>query len=449
MRSLQSKLSTGLTLSLIAVFTALWFLLSFSLEYLAEDYITSRLQHDAEMLLGTITFDQDGNIKLDKPSINPVYRKPFSGHYYQITSGKQTVNSRSLWDQRLGGAMVTAGEQVSHYQDGPENQRLLVLSNGFIKQGHALAVTVAEDLNPVEQNIRRFQLRFAITAMVMLLLLVALQVFILRRSLKSLSQLRAELQSLQQGETNQLNADTPLELLPLVNEINHLLTVMAQRLRRSRNALGDLAHAIKRPLTVIQQLTDQYRHRMPADLNQGLDSQIREINQLTDRIFKRARLAGHSHSSARFSFAQDLPVLIETLDSMYREKSIAIQVNMAGEIHCPIDREDMLELLGNLLDNAYKWARKSVHITITTNSQLTIRIEDDGPGANPSQFQQLDKRGVRLDETKQGHGFGLGIAADMVREYQGTLLFNTSKFLGGFRVDVTLPIDGVFVNPNE
>ncbi|GMR20138.1 MAG: two-component system sensor histidine kinase CarS [Gammaproteobacteria bacterium] len=449
MRSLQSKLGSGLTLSLVAIFTALWFLVSFSIQYLAEEYIASRLRHDAEMLLSTIYFDKVGTFRLDESTIDPIYSKPFSGHYYFIASGNQTLSSRSLWDRQLSSVLVRAGDQISNYQDGPDNQLLLVSSNGFIKQGYTLSVTMAEDLNPVKRNIRQFQIRFAITAIVMLLLLVVLQALILRHSLKSLSHIRDELQSLQQGETSQLNANTPAELRPLVNEINHLLDVMDQRLRRSRDALGDLAHAIKRPLTIIQQLLDKSRNALPTDLNEGLVRQVKEISQLSDRILKRARLAGHSHSGARFSFSQDLPALIETLDLMHSEKSIATQVNVAEEVHYPIDREDMLELLGNLLDNAYKWANQRVDITITMNTELTICIEDDGPGADPSKFQQLDKRGIRLDETKQGYGFGLGIASDMVREYRGTLSFSISKTLGGFRVDITLPVDGTFINSRD
>ena len=449
MRSLQSKLGYGLTLSLIAVFTVLWFLVSLNIQYLAEEYIASRLRHDAEMLLSTIHFDKAGNLGIDESTIDLVYSKPFSGHYYFITSGNQTMSSRSLWDQQLGSVLVKAGDQISNYQDGPDNQLLLVISNGFIKQGYPLSVTVAEDLNPVKRNIRQFQTRFAITAIVMLLLLVVLQALILRHSMKSLSRIHQELQSLQQGEANQLNADAPTELRPLVNEINHLLVVMEQRLRRSRDALGDLAHAVKRPLTIIQQLTDKNRNALPADLNAGLVRQVTEINQLTDRILKRARLAGHGHSSARFSFLHDLPQLIETLDIIYNDKSIANQVDFPEEANCPIDREDMLELLGNLLDNAYKWANKRVNITVAINPELTICIEDDGPGTDPNRFEQLDKRGVRLDETKKGYGFGLSIASDIVREYSGTLLFSTSNTLGGFRVDITLPIEGVFINPKD
>ncbi|KPK12252.1 MAG: hypothetical protein AMJ68_02740 [Acidithiobacillales bacterium SG8_45] len=449
MRSLQSKLGSGLALTLFAVFSVLWLLVSFSIQYLAEDYIASRLGHDAEMLLSAVHFDNPGNPNLNDTTIDPVYGKPFSGHYYAITSGNKVMSSRSLWDQRLSGALVKPGEHVRDYQDGPESQSLLVISYGFIKQDHSLIITVAEDMNPVKGSIRQFQFRFAIAAAVMLALLVMLQVLILRNGLGPLSVIRGELKSLQQGESTHLDADAPAELRPLVNEINHLLQVTEQRLRRSRDSLGDLAHSIKRPLTILQQLTDKNRDVLPVDINEVLARQVVEISRLTDRILKRARIAGHGHSSARFSFSRDMPQLIETLDMMYSEKSVVTQVELPEAANCPIDREDMLELLGNLLDNAYKWASRKVVLRISMNAELAVCVEDDGPGADPDQLEQLDKRGVRLDETKQGYGFGLSIASDLVREYGGTLSFGRSVKLGGFRIDVTLPVDEVFTDPGN
>ena len=441
MRSLQSKLSTGLILSLIAVFSVMWMLISSSIQSLADEYIASRMHHDAEMLLSTISFDTAGNLILDKAAVDLVYSKPFSGHYYLITSAGQIISSRSLWDYPLNSAEVDTGMSVRSYQDGPDKQSLLVLDNGFSKQGHKLSVTVAEDLNPVKQSISQFQSRFAISAMGMLLLLVVLQAFILRHSLNSLTRIRAELQALQHGETDQLSTDIPTELQPLVSEVNHLLKIMTQQLHRSRDVLGDLAHAIKKPLTVMQQLTDKHRETMSVDVQEKLAKQITAINRLTDRILKRARLAGHHHSGMRFSLSQDLPDLIDALEIMYSEKAVSIQVNMDKEINYQIDREDMLELLGNLLDNACKWASSTVTISIVAVSGLSICIEDDGPGADPKKLQQLDKRGVRLDETKQGYGLGLAIVSDMVREYNGSLVFGRSEKLGGFRVDIVLPAD--------
>ena len=439
MKSLQAKLGSGLILSLIVVFTGLWLLISFSIQQLAEDYIASRLRHDAEMLLGSLSLDKTGHPSLDEKAINPVYKQPFSGHYYRIQSGRHTINSRSLWDQQLNSNPVQTGVQSRTHQAGPNKQVLLVVNNGFTKQGHDLTISVAEDINPVMANLQQFQRRFATGAVVFLLLLVILQAFILRRSLKPLSRMRKDLHALQQGETRQLNSDVPLELQPLINEVNHLLGIMDQRLRRSRDALSDLAHTLKKPLTVMQQLIDQHRHSLDKELSENLARQAGDIDQLTDRILKRARLAGQAHSGARFSFSTDFPALLKTLEMMYPGKGITTEIKIAGNIACLIDREDMLELLGNILDNAYKWARQTIRLTVSSNKALSICIEDDGPGADTSQFAQLEKRGTRLDESTRGYGFGLAIASDIVEEYQGSMTFSHSDSLGGFKVDILLP----------
>ena len=441
MRSLQAKLGSGLILSLIAVFTGLWLLISFNIRQLAEEYIASRLRHDAEMLLNTIQIDTSGHISLNVANISPVYNQPFSGHYYRVQSGDQTFNSRSLWDQELDIALLPSGAQSRHHQAGPSRQQLLVVNNGFTKQGRGLNIGVAEDLNPILADIRQFQHRFAIGAGVVLSLLVILQVLILRQSLQPLTRIRQDLQALQRGETRQLNPAAPLELRPLINEINHLLGIMDQRLRRSRDALSDLAHTIKKPLTVMQQVLDQQRDSITKELHDTLIGQSSDINQLTDRILKRARLAGQAHSGARFSFSADLPALLKTLDMMYRDKAIRTDLNIPTDSDCPVDREDMLELLGNILDNAYKWARQQVRLSIATNNELKLCIEDDGPGIDEEQLSQLEKRGVRLDETIHGYGFGLAIASDIVREYQGRMRFGHSDRLGGFKVEILLPLN--------
>lgn len=440
MRSLQAKLGTGLILSLIVIFAALWLLISVNIQYLAEDYVASRLRHDAEMLLGKLQIDRKGKPELDESAVDPVYQQPFSGHYYLITTGEHSLASRSLWDETLTRATAGPGSQIRHYQTGPNKQSLLLISNGFVKQGHVLNITVAEDLDPIQANIKQFQLRFAITAVSLLLLLFVLQGYILRHSLKSLSRIRAELHALQKGDVRQLNTDVPTELRPLINEVNDLLGMLEQRLRRSRDALGDLAHSVKKPLTLLQQLTDQYRKSLPEELYSSLTQQTTAINQLTDRILKRARLAGQTHGGTRFSFASDLPGLLATLGQMHRDKGITVESHIPEDIACPIDREDMLELLGNILDNAYKWARQHIRLSVTATDELALHIEDDGPGADPRQFSQLNKRGVRLDETVQGYGFGLAIAADMVEEYQGTMRFSRSAQLGGLQVDIRLPL---------
>lgn len=438
MQSIQSKLSTGLLLSLIIAFSALWLLVSFNLQFLAEEYIASRLKHDAETLLSNVSFDTDDNLTIDVTRVDAIYNQPFSGHYYVIATEKGSMSSRSLWDETLNSVSLNTGQQRNTIQQGPEHQSLLLVSIGYKKQGQPLTITVAEDLNPINKNIEQLQYWFAGIAFGMLLVLVILQIVILRLSLKPLDRIHDELRLLQQGQLDQLSTDSPDELQPLINEVNHLLTVMKQRLRRSRDSLGDLAHAIKKPLTVIQQITE--KSDIPDTTKTTLIKQADDIYQLTDRILKRARLAGPRHTGALFSFTDDLPSLIKTLDMMYTNKSLQLSTDIPDNIICPVDREDMLQLLGNVLDNAYKWATKEITLSVNINSELHICIEDDGPGADPEKINELSKRGIRLDEKIQGHGFGLAIAADVVTDYNGSIQFKQSTDLGGFKTEITLPL---------
>jgi signal transduction histidine kinase len=436
MNSLQTRLSTGLFVSLIIVFSILWLLVSFNIQFLAEEYIASRLKHDADTLLNAISFNSSENLIVDNNRIDLVYNQPFSGHYYVISTQTQHEQSRSLWDQHLNHIIVSTGEQSHTNQPGPEKQSLLVISNGYRKFNKPVIISVAEDLNPIKENIIKFQYWFAAMSLAMLLILIALQSLILRYSLKPITRIHAELKSLEQGKLNKLSTDSPSELRPLVNEVNHLLSIMEQRLRRSRDALSDLAHAIKKPLTVIKQLAN--KKGIPDETKDTLSLQSDEIYKLTDRILKRARLAGHSHSGSLFSFTEDLPALIKTLDMIHTNKTLQLTIKVPDNITCPVDREDMLELLGNLLDNAYKWANKKISLNVQLNSNLHVCIEDDGPGVKPEKIKELSQRGVRLDEKVVGYGFGLAIAADIVNDYDGSINFNNSKDLGGFMAEIKI-----------
>ena len=439
MQSIQSKLSTGLLLSLIISFSALWIMVSINIQFLAKEYIATRLEHDAETLLNTINFDHADVLMIDTTRIDLIYNQPFSGHYYVISTDKQSISSRSLWDHKLKVITVNTGQQLRTLEQGPDQQSLLLVSGGYQKQGKKLTISIAEDLNPINKNINQFKYWFSAMALGMLLILVILQVFILRKSLKPLSKMHVELKLLQQGQLNKLSTESPREIQPLINEVNHLLTIMEQRLRRSRDALSDLAHAIKKPLTVIKQITD--RNTIPDTTKTTLIKQTDDIYQISDHILKRARLAGHTHTGALFSFSDDLPALIKTLDLMYANKTLQLTTNIQDNIICPVDREDMLELLGNLLDNSYKWARHKITLTVNIDSDLHVCIEDDGPGTDLEKINELSKRGVRLDEKVQGHGFGLAITADIIDDYNGNISFKHSNELSGFKAEITLPLN--------
>ncbi len=440
MKSIQSRLATGLLISLILVFLILWLAVSSNIQKLSENYIASRLEHDIETLLTAVSFDKKNTLTINEKYINSIYNRPFSGHYYTIQHNQTLFRSRSLWDQNLTSAKITGNNYVKTVQDGPEKQLLITISGHFNKQKQNITINIAEDLTPIIENIRQFKNYFSVISLLILLSLLLIQFVILRNGLKPLRKIHHELSELEKGTINELTADVPSELKSVVNEVNHLSLALHMRLKRSRNALSDLSHAIKKPLTLLQNFNDEHQGKLDKKTSEFLDKQIISIQNITDRILKRARIAGTSKFNTPFNINEDLPLLIKTIRTMYPDKNINITSNIPETLEIQVDREDMLELLGNLIENAWKWANSTIVINIRQEKNITIIIEDDGPGANAESLNELASRGIRLDETVSGYGFGLAISADIINDYEGSLVFSRSEKLGGFRINIELPI---------
>ena len=435
MRAIKTQLSVGLVLSLVVMFLLQWLLVSMSIRYLAEQYVASRLEHDTESLLAALNLDAGGAVQLDTSRIDQIYQRPFSGHYYRVVFGAQALPSRSLWDQDLPPAVLEPGAHTVTHGDGPQRQHLLIRCAGYRKLRRALTLCVAEDLTSIDTSLRQFQWRYAGISLPVLLALLFVQQRVVRIGLQPLERARRELQFLERGELSMLDADAPEELRPLVLQINQLLDTLSLRLTRSRHALGNLAHAMKTPLTLLNQLADDARLHAHPELRNAMQAQLDALQRITERELKRARLAGAGRSGARVEFAAELDALIDTLRRIYRDKDLMFDVRVATGAHFPGDREDLLELLGNLLDNACKWARHQVRISVESGNELLLCIEDDGPGCAPQALDHLGQRDVRNDEQIAGHGLGLSIVQEIVEQYDGRLSFDRSEALGGFRVE--------------
>jgi len=437
MNSLERRLQLGLGLALVVLFGLLWLLGNHSIRGLTEEFVVSRLEHDAENILAALILDQR-RPRVRRHRISEFYSQPFSGHYYAIRlDGNIEITSRSLWDQSLSLSAVDPGGSRRSMLAGPAGQRLL-LEKGYRKQGREITLGVAEDLTSLQAQRDAFRRYFGLFALVGLLLLLAIQGAIVRRAVRRLEPVREEIQELAQGGRGSLSEDVPREILPLVTELNHLLTLMAQRLERSRKALGNLAHALKGPLNILTQYLDQPQGEREGERQQARD-QAERIRQLMERELKRARLAGTGVSVQRFDPCLELPDLIEVLMQVHRDKSLDIKLQIADDTASFADREDMLELLGNLLDNACKWAGSGVICSLEEGEQIRIRVENDGPELSAVELERLVERGTRLDETVEGHGLGLAIAKDIVKLYGGSIEFDRSPALGGLRVTVHLP----------
>lgn len=438
MRSLQAKLGSGLFLSLMAAFILLWIFVSVSMRLVIEEYIYNRLAHDAETLLVAVSKNTD-EFSIDMQRMGAVYQQPFSGHYFELERAGVAIRSRSLWDVHLQYDKTSVNLVEKLYGNGPQMQPLLVLVSHFVKNDMPIKIVVAEDFSPIEAAISRFQQRFSVTIMVVLLALVVLQGGLMRRGLRPIKQVQQDLGDLEVGKIRSLQTNVPQELSPLVNEINHLHNALEVRLSRHRHALADLAHALKKPLTVIQQLSADERLGELPEISSILKRQSDTTAQLIHRILARAKLAGGAQTGRVFCFNEDLPDLLNTLRMMHRDKSLSVVSHLPDNLSTRIDAQDMLELMGNLLDNAFKWAKQEIEITVVHLDGLRIEIEDDGPGIPPENWGTIARRGKRLDESVEGHGMGLAIVGDIVDDYQGELHFNRSAKLGGLSVTLVLP----------
>ncbi len=441
MSSLRKQLTLALALGLTLTMGLLWLGGSQAIRTLTEHFVLSRLSHDSDALLTAVSFDESGRPRLDHRRLPPLFEQPYSGHYYSLaTDDGKVVNSRSLWDYRLQTRPLAPGEQQHWRAQGPSGQWLLVYGAGYRKSGRSFTLTVTEDMAPLERRLERFQWMFALLAALALLVLLLLQWVVLQRGFGRLEPVREQLRKLEAGELRKVSEAVPLEIRPLVQQINRLLELMQQRLEHSRNGLGNLTHALKGPLNLLlQQLHDPAIVARPQ-LKQAMQQQLERIRQLVERELKRARMAGQGVPGSLFCPQQELPAMVGLLQQIHAGRRLHISGEWPQEGTLPVDREDLFELLGNLLDNACKWARSRVWISLWQEQGVRLVVEDDGPGVAAAERERLALRGTRVDESVSGHGLGLAICSDLVKGYGGRLEFTESKRLGGLRVEVWLPL---------
>lgn len=435
MRSIQSRLSLGLVSIVLVVVlvlaqTSLWLF-----ELGLQRYLESGLRNESEGLLIALVRGPDG-LQLNEQHVSPAYQRPFSGHYFRIDFAQGHWRSRSLWDLELPSL---DGPGLHAYSElGKTGQSLLLLNADYRKFGQQISITVAQDYTPVRASFQRVQQIGAGLGVVALLLILILQRLTIRRAFRPLERVREQISQLQQGQRSQLDELVPLELEPLVAQINHLLAHTEDSLKRSRNALGNLGHALKTPLAVLVSLTEDRRLDPYPDMRRIFRDQLEQIHQRLKRELNRARLSGDALPGVRFDCTAELPGLLSTLCLIHGEH-LELRTEVAADLVLPWDREDILELLGNVLDNACKWADSEVCLGIHKwDEGFVLLIDDDGPGIPETRHDEVFSRGTRLDEQVAGHGLGLGIVRDIVEAWGGQLQLLVSP-LGGLRVRIELP----------
>ena len=396
------------------------------------------------------SLDQAG--KVQAPLITDIRAlRAYSGRYWQIAEPaplglRPLVRSRSLFDAELAAPegiteklQKAPGTVVYYDVAGPDNQPLRAAALLARLPGRSLPVVfmAAEDRSPVDRDDRRFAAATALALILVgagLILAVMVQV---RVGLKPLFDLRRDIASVRQGKAERLAGAYPSELEPVAQELNALLSHNQEVVARQRTHVGNLAHALKTPLSVVQ--AEAERH--VGDLASIVKRQTQAMREQVDHYLRRARAAARAQGAGERTLIEPvIDELARMLEKIFQDRSIQIDWTCPPDLAFLGERQDLQEIIGNVLENACKWAQAEVTVQILASSagRLLVVIEDDGPGLPPERRAEVLQRGARLDETAPGSGLGLSIVDELARAYGGWVQLAGAK-RGGLRVDINLP----------
>lgn len=308
----------------------------------------------------------------------------------------------------------------------------LSVSFGSETQPFPMTLHIIKQQNSLTQMMTEFQHQLLLGLAGLMLVLLIIQYLWSVWTLQPLENLRSELSDVEQGKSQRLTRTYPTELTQVTEQLNLLLNAEQQQRLRYRNALSDLAHSLKTPLAVMQ---------TQKELSTLTHEQLNIINVIIEHQLRKAQSAGQSSWYLGTAAAPIAQKLINSLSKIYQEKSLVFMVDIPSNINFKGDEADLLEILGNLLDNACKAAHKEIQLKIKLSSHsLTMIIEDDGKGIAPALREDILQRGTRADTYQHGHGIGLAIVRDLVKSYQGTMLIESSEQLKGAKFTLNFPL---------
>jgi signal transduction histidine kinase len=376
----------------------------------------------------------------------------YSGRYWEIAEptadGKvrPLARSHSLFDDVLAAPpdlvqrfKLRPGRPVHYETRGPQNEplRARAQQNWLVGRKAPVIFLAAEDRTSINHDVRGF---VAATAVIFVLLgagLVIAIVIQVQVGLRPLFDLRREVADVRRGKAQRLAADYPSELTPLADELNALVDHNQEVVERQRTHVGNLAHALKTPISVMLTEADQ----RPGALAEVVTRQTEAMRQQVDHHLRRARAAARTQGQGeRTSVAEVLDELCRTLERIFRDKGVSIDWDADEDLYFLGERQDLLEIAGNAVENACKWCKSKVRVRAEAlgSARLRLVVEDDGPGLPPDRREEVLRRGTRLDETAPGSGLGLSIIDELARAYGSVLTLGDSP-LGGLRLETDLP----------
>jgi signal transduction histidine kinase len=435
----------------IAILVVAGFVLSTIQRRVTERGFDERLQVYVQTMAANIAVRNENNV-IDPFGLgDPRFSLPLSGWYWQVTRSDvdppDITTSISLFGGRLPRieevtTTVNGKDPSEGYVTGPDERRLRMLERSLeMPDGAKYLVQIAANSEEIETNVESFRWAMTVSFALLALALGVTTAFQVRFGLLPLARLSNAIGAIRRGATDRIDGRYPDDLAPLAGEVNLLIDANREILERARTQVGNLAHALKTPLSVLV--------NEAANDDTSLAGKVREQTTLMrDQVnwyLDRARAAARAGS---IGIVSDVEPVIRGLEraflKIYADKALAFEIAVPEDLKFRGERQDLEEMIGNLMDNAAKWADRAVRVSgrlMTEETQrvlIEIEIDDDGPGLPPETRADVIKRGRRLDESKPGSGLGLSIVADLASLYGGSLALDVAE-IGGLRVRLRLP----------
>jgi signal transduction histidine kinase len=439
--SLNRRLLIGAAIFIALALVVAAMVIGFVLHRFVQGQIDQRLDTQVVFLSSMITAGDDGVISLAGNADGPPFDRPAHGWYWEVIGPGNVLRSRSLQGASLAIPEVHPPPRGDHPAPGdgigPENTALHFRIQQATIGCTDVTIVVSAPRSAVSGPLREAMTTLAISLAVLGLALVLAIVLQVRLGLRPLGRLRHAIADVRTGRNDRVPAEQPLEILPLVSELNLLLEQNAANLERARRHVANLAHGLKTPLATLAIALSERGRDVTGELHALVGLMERRIRHHLGRA-RAAALSGPTR--AQTLIAPHLADLVNALGKIYADKGVAVMQTVPRELAVACEQQDFDEIGGNLLENAFRWARSKVEIQARHDEgrSVVIVIDDDGPGLRPDQMSQVLLPGQRIDESAPGFGFGLPIARELAELHGGELNLAGSS-LGGLRVTLRLP----------
>ncbi|MCC6779711.1 MAG: sensor histidine kinase [Hyphomicrobiales bacterium] len=406
------------------------------------------------ILVAEVASPEESGAKFPQSIGEPLFDLPLSGWYWQVTRldapTPDVRSSRSLWDGTLPrladlGVSAAPGSARQGYAEGPEGQQLRVVERTIdLGDDGRYLVAVAGDAAELDEETQSFDNAIVITFGVLALILLLTTSFQVRFGLAPLKRISEGLAAIRSGRSERLAGAFPVEIAPLARETNALIDANRDIVTRARTHVGNLAHALKTPISVIQ---NEAATHGDDPLAEKVLQQTEIMRDQVARHLERARLAARVAVIGTVTeVGPVVTALARTMEKLHHQRGVAIDIDAHEGARFRGEQQDLEEMVGNLVDNACKWAQSRVAVEVLAErpdpahdrSVVRVLVDDDGPGLSPQQREQVARRGRRLDESKPGSGLGLSIVMELAALYGGGLTLGTAP-IGGLRAELVLP----------